>query len=102
MTNKEIHPVKYRKAVISPNAKLFNGVKKGEIIIYESATGPNIKAKIEADTIWLTQSQISELFSTERSVITKHLKSIFDTGELFDKSNVQKMHIANSNRSIKF
>lgn len=77
-------------------------IKKGEIIIYESATGPNIEAKIEADTIWLTQSQISELFNTERSVITKHLKNIFNTGELFDKSNVQKMHIANSDKPVNF
>ncbi len=71
-------------------------IKKGEIIIYQSASGPNIEVKIEADTIWLTQAQISELFNTERSVITKHLKNIFDTGELFDKSNVQKMHICDS------
>ena len=76
--------------------------KKGEIIIYESATGPNIRAKIEADTIWLTQAQISELFNTERSVITKHLKNIFNTGELFDKRNVQKMHIANSDKLVNF
>src|SRR3989338_4033735 len=77
-------------------------IKKGEIIIYQSATGPNIKVKIEADTIWLTQAQISELFNTERSVITKHLKNIFATGELFDKSNVQKMHIANSDKPVNF
>lgn len=76
--------------------------RKGEIIIYQSATGPNIEAKIEADTIWLTQSQISELFNTERSVITKHLKNIFNTGELFDKSNVQKMHVANSDKPVNF
>ena len=76
--------------------------KKGEIVIYESATGPDIEVKIRADTIWLTQAQISELFNTERSVITKHLKNIFDTGELFDKSNVQKMHIPNSDKPVKF
>jgi hypothetical protein len=76
--------------------------KKGEIVIYESATGPNIEAKIEADTIWLTQSQISELFRVERSVVTKHLKNIFRTGELFDKSNVQKMHIAKSDKPVNF
>ena len=42
--------------------KPFNSAQgKGEIIIYQSATGPNIKVKVEADTIWLTQVQISEL-----------------------------------------
>ena len=77
-------------------------IKKGEIVIYQSATGPDIKVKVEADTIWLTQAQISELFNTERSVITKHLKNIFNTGELFDKSNVQKMHIANSDKPVNY
>jgi len=83
--------------------KPFNSAQgKGEIIIYQSATGPNIKVKVEADTIWLTQVQISELFNTERSVIGKHIKNIFKTGELFDKSNVQKMHIANSDKPVNF
>jgi death-on-curing family protein len=77
-------------------------IKKGEIIIYKSDKGPDIKVKIEAETIWLTQAQISQLFNTERSVITKHLKNIFNNGELFEKSNVQKMHIPNSDKLVNF
>jgi prophage maintenance system killer protein len=57
-------------------------IKKGEIIIYKSSRGPEIEVKIEKETVWLTQEQISRLFGIERSVITKHLKNVFKEGEL--------------------
>ena len=43
---------------------------------------------------------MSELFQTERSVITKHLNNVFNSGELEEESNVQKMHIANSDKPV--
>ena len=46
------------------------------------------------------QEQISILFDTERSVVTKHLRNIFQTGELDKKSKVQKMHIALSDKPV--
>lgn len=48
--------------------------------------------------MWLPQKLIAELFDTERSVITKHIHNIFKTKELDGKSNVQKMHIPNSDK----
>jgi len=75
---------------------------KGEIIIYRSSKGPEIEVKLEKETVWLTQEQISRLFGAERSVITKHLNNIFDSGELPSKSNVQKMHIAKSDKPVSF
>jgi prophage maintenance system killer protein len=73
-----------------------------KIIIYKTASGlPEIDVKVEKDTVWLNQQQISELFSTDRTVITRHIGNIFKSGELEEKSNVQKMHIANSDRPIK-
>ena len=53
------------------------------------------------ETLWLNQRQIAELFTTDRSVITKHLRNIFASGELDEKSNVQKMHIPFSDKPIK-
>ncbi len=54
-----------------------------EVLLY---TTPNGKVKVEIylqnETIWLTQQKIADLFGVERSVITKHLKNIFDTREL--------------------
>lgn len=52
------------------------------------------------ETIWATQAQIAELFQTERSGITKHLKNIFDDGELDQGGNVQKIHIAGSTKPV--
>ncbi len=76
--------------------------KKGEIIIYKTSQGPQLDVKLEKQTVWLTQAQITLLFGSERSVITKHLKNIFKEGEIIEKSNVQKMHIPNSDKPVKF
>jgi hypothetical protein len=56
---------------------------KGEIVIYRGTKGtPALEVRLEEDTLWLTQKQIAVLFSTERSVITKHLRNVFRDGEL--------------------
>ena len=75
---------------------------KGEIIIYKAKEGPELEIKLHNDSIWLTQAQIGLLFAVDRSVVTKHLGNIFKTGELKEKSNVQKLHIANSDKPVKF
>jgi hypothetical protein len=61
-----------------------------------------IEAKVGQESVWLTQAQIAKLFRTDRSVISKHLHNIFKTKELQEKSNVQKMHIALSDKPVKF
>jgi hypothetical protein len=56
---------------------------KGEIILYRSPDGKaEMDVRLEGETLWLTQKQLSELFQTERSVITKHMRNIFNSGEL--------------------
>lgn len=69
-------------------------------------TAPSGKVKVEVfvqeETVWLTQKTLAELFGKERSVITKHLKNIFETGELDEKSNVQKMHISGSDKPVNY
>jgi hypothetical protein len=54
------------------------------------------------ENIWLSKNQIAELFGRERSVISKHIKKIFEDLECDIKSNVQKMHIANSDKLVEF
>jgi prophage maintenance system killer protein len=71
---------------------------KGSVILYKNS----LEVRLEQDTVWLTQKQMAELFDTERSVITKHLRNIFNSNELNEKSNVQKMHIANSDKPAAF
>jgi hypothetical protein len=60
---------------------------KGEIIIYQASDGKTaLDVRLEGETLWLNQKQLSELFQTERSVITKHIGNIFRSGEL-DKNS---------------
>jgi len=75
-----------------------NNVSKGEVVLYKN----RLEVRLKADTVWLTQKNMAELFHTERSVLTKHLRNIFKTSELEEKSNVQKMHIPNSDKPVKF
>ena len=75
----------------------------GEIIIYQSEDGSaKIDVRIQDETVWLTQQQMADLFGRDRSVISKHLKNIFEEGELDEESNVQKMHIAGSDKPITY
>ena len=62
----------------------------------------SLDVRLDRDSIWLNQKQMAELFATERSVITKHLRNVFASGELDEKSNVQKMHILGSDKPVVF
>ncbi|MEA5138433.1 virulence protein RhuM/Fic/DOC family protein [Arcicella rigui] len=75
----------------------------GEIILYETEDGQtSLEVQLENENVWLSQAQMSELFNKERSVVAKHIKNIFSENELDEKSNVQKMHIAFSDKPVSF
>jgi len=74
-----------------------------EIIIYEDPKGKTgIEVRFEGDSLWLSQDQMTRIFERERSVITKHIKNIFRDAELDEKSNVQIMHVAISDKPVKY
>lgn len=55
----------------------------GEVVLYEAPDGEvRLDVRVEHDTVWLTQAQMARLFGRERSVITKHLRTVFKEGEL--------------------
>lgn len=72
-----------------------------DITIYQAENGA-VEVRLERDTVWLRQEQMGELFGRERSVITKHLRNVFAEGELDEKSNVQNLHIAGSDKPVRF
>ncbi len=77
-------------------------MSKSEIIIYNSEDGLiKIQTRLENETVWLTQAQMATLFDKDRTVITKHINNIFKENELDKKSNVQNLHIANSDKPVK-
>jgi death-on-curing family protein len=58
-----------------------------QIVIYTSPKGDNKEdVVLQDETLWLSQAQLSQLFGIERSVVTKHLKNIFETAELKEKA----------------
>lgn len=72
-----------------------------EIIIYQTEDGQTkIQTRFENETVWLTQEQIVALFQRDQSVISRHIKNVFDEGELDRESNMQKLHIANSDKPV--
>ena len=75
--------------------------KNNEIVLFETKDREiKLAVPVENETVWLTQAQMTELFSVDRSVITRHVNNVFSEGELARESNVQKMHIANADRPV--
>ena len=60
---------------------------KSELILYQTEDNrTRIEVRLENETVWLTQAQIADLFQRERSVITKHIRNIFEEGELVEEA----------------
>ena len=65
---------------------------RGEILIYQTEDGrAALDVKLENETVWLTLSQLCDLFERDKSVISRHIRNIFDEGELRRESTVAKM-----------
>ena len=61
-----------------------------EIIIYQPDEELSLDVRVEDETVWLTQSQIVELFESSKANISEHLKHIFDSGEFSKEATVRK------------
>ncbi len=76
---------------------------KKELIIYETPNGKlDIQLDLENETIWLDREKIAQLYNIHRSGVSRHIQNIFEDGEVDEKSNVQKMHIANSDKPVEY
>ena len=77
--------------------------KSSDIIIYQAPNGAiELKGDLDKETVCASQSQISDIFGIERSVITKHINNIFKDKEIDKKRNVQNLHIAYSDKPVKY
>lgn len=77
--------------------------KKSQMLIYTTEDGlTKIETAFDGDTVWLSKAQMAELFQRDRSVISKHIKNVFEEGELQKAGNVQNLHIANSDKPVEF
>jgi hypothetical protein len=65
----------------------------GQVELVHAADGQvTLDVRLEADTVWLSQAQLAELFDRERSVISKHIGNVFKEGELAPFEPVQNLH----------
>ena len=74
---------------------------KAFIIFKTQDESISVDVRLENETVWLTQGQMAILFERDRTVIVKHIANVFSEGELDEISNVQKMHIPNSDKPVK-
>lgn len=73
------------------------------MLIYQSEMeGSRQMSGSRRKTVWLTQAQMCTLSGRGRRVITKYINNIFEEGEFDENSNVQKLHIANSNKPVRY
>jgi len=74
-----------------------------QIEIYKSLDNAiELQVNLDKDTVWLTQEQLVLLFQRDQSVISRHIRNVFNENELDEKSNMQKMHIANSDKPVSY
>ena len=73
-----------------------------EIVIFETKDeAVTLPVPVNQETVWLTQAQMIELFERDQSVISRHINNAFKE-ELDKESNMQKMHIANSDKPVAY
>lgn len=74
---------------------------QNNLVMYQTKSGSlEFRGDVQKETIWATQAQIVELFDVDQSVVSRHIRNIFKDGEVDQKSNMQKMHIANSDKPV--
>ena len=77
--------------------------KENEIVLFETDDKKiSLNVSVEDETVWLTQSQMVELFQRDVSVISRHIRNVFKEGELEEKSNLHFLQIANSDKPVAF
>ncbi|AZI14772.1 RhuM family protein [Avibacterium paragallinarum] len=74
---------------------------QNQIEIYQSQDGSTqVEVQFNQDTVWLSQAQMVSLFGRDVSVISRHIRNAIKDGEISEKSNLQKMQIASSDKPI--
>jgi len=62
---------------------------KGQILLYQTPDGESrIEVRLEGETVWLSLDQMAELFQRNKSTISRHIKNVYEEGELNADSTV--------------
>lgn len=71
---------------------------RGEIIIYKAEEGPELQVNFVDETIWLSQTQMAELFGRDRDTISEHIQNVYKTAELSQNSVARKFRVTAKDR----
>ena len=71
-------------------------VEKNEIVVYQPDETIRLEVRVLNESVWLTQARIGALFGVDRSVINKHIRNIYKTGELEEASTCAKIALVQS------
>ncbi|MFA4831627.1 MAG: virulence protein RhuM/Fic/DOC family protein [Patescibacteria group bacterium] len=72
--------------------KLIEKFNRGEIVIYRPKGGDvKLEVKMKKETVWLSLNQIGSLFDTDKSGISRHIRNVYQSGELNKKATVAKI-----------
>ena len=63
----------------------------GEIIIYNPDDSIRLEVRMEQESVWLSQAQMGTLFGVDRTVIVKHIKNVYESGELDELATCVKI-----------
>ena len=66
----------------------IKNIPQTEIVLYQPDESTRLEVRLEDDTVWLTQAQMSELFRVKVPAVNKHIKNIYDEGELVKSSTI--------------
>lgn len=83
-------------------------MQRGEIQLYKTENGTEIQVKLDAETVWLNQKQMAELFEKDSDTISLHLKNIYKEDELSENSTSEFFSVVQTegkrkvNRNVKF
>lgn len=76
---------------------------ENEIIVFKNGELElEVNVSEDRENVWLSKQQMAELFQRDRTVISKHLKNIFEEGELAEINNVQNLHVVNVKQLVPF
>jgi len=76
---------------MNPDMSVPGETAGGEVLVYEAADGSmRVDVRLEQDTVWLTQRQMSDLFETTPENVLMHLKNIFIDGELGEATTAKE------------
>lgn len=86
-------------------ARIEQGVTMdgNKIHIFQTTDGQvRLEVTLEQDTVWLSQAQMVDLFGRDQSVVSRHIRNALTEGEIVERSNMQKLHIAHSDKPVAF